>query len=100
MGKYISTGNRNVAPIFPKMPSAEQRMQAAPKERTEPKKPEEKAPKNMAVNVNKPVKKVTTETSPKRKQLTSDDLRQGFKMSVILGEPVSRKYRYGRKITK
>ncbi len=100
MGKYISTGNRAAAPIFPKMPSAEQRMNTAPKERTEPKKPEEKAPKNVAVNVKQNVGKVKNDTAQKRKHLTSDDLRQGFKMSVILGEPVSRKYHYGRKNTK
>jgi len=100
MGKYISTGNRTAAPIFPKMPSVDQRTNSAPKPRTEPKRPKEKTPENVAVNVKPNVEKVKNATAPTKKHMTSDDLRQGFKMSVILGDPVSRKYRYGRKITK
>ena len=44
MGKYISAGNRTTAPIYPKMPSVNQRTQPSAAPKTEPKIPKEKAP--------------------------------------------------------
>ena len=100
MGKYISTGNRTAAPIFPKMPNVEQRTQAESRPRTDPKKTEEKVQRKPAEKVNARGAIVKKDAKPKEKGITAAELRQGFKMSIILGEPVSRKYRYGRKITK
>ena len=100
MGKFVSASNRTAPPIFPKMPGAEQRMRTEQKVKNDVKKPEQKAPEKASVNVKPTSNNMRSEPAVTKKRMSADDLRQGFKMSVILGEPVCRKYRYGRKIQK
>ena len=100
MGKYISAGNRTTAPIYPKMPNVNQRTQPSAAPKTEPKIPKEKAPQTVVVNEKINIEKAKPAASSKSKRFTPENVRQGFEMSVILGEPVARKHQYGRKISK
>lgn len=95
MGKFIQPGKRPISPIFPQMPNQKPRMSwdAQPPKKREmaAEKPREEAPVkqertvgNRAVSPQKPIEK---------NKITINDLRNGFKMSVIIGDPVSKKYR-------
>ena len=95
MGKFIQPGKRPISPIFPQMPNPQPRMSwdAQPPKKREmaAERPKEEAP----VKQQKPVMKkaVPPQKPAENKKITTNDLRNGFKMSVIIGEPVSKKYR-------
>lgn len=98
MGKYIQPNGRQAAPIFPQMPKVQQRM-GGPQNLSDRKRPvqdENPKPKEAPVMQERSIPKkqaVTPEKVSASKKMTVNDLRNGFKMSVIIGEPVSRKYR-------
>ena len=96
MGKYVQPNGRQASPIFPQMPKVQQRT-GSQKPQAE-RKPlfQEERPKETPVMQDTPKAQkqtVSVEASPVKKKMTVNDLRNGFKMSVIIGEPVSRKYR-------
>ena len=95
MGKFIQPNGRQAAPIFPQMPGGRQRMGSPQAPYDKSKTPKDEKPEKAPIIQKRPVPK-KTEAAPKQsvsKRMTVNDLRNGFKMSVIIGEPVSRKYR-------
>ena len=97
MGKFIQPNGRPAAPIFPQMPKVQQRM-GNPQNVSERKrsvKDESTTPKEAPIMKETPTPKQTAipEKASASKKMTVNDLRNGFKLSIIIGEPVSRKYR-------
>ncbi|MBE6610573.1 MAG: hypothetical protein E7634_07885 [Ruminococcaceae bacterium] len=95
MGKFIQPNGRQAVPIFPQMPGVQQRMGSPQAPYDKRKKPQDEKPEKAPIMQERPVPK-KKEEAPKQsasKRMTVNDLRNGFKMSVIIGEPVSRKYR-------
>ena len=96
MGKFIQPNGRQAAPIFPQMPKVQLRLDRPKAPYDKMKKPQEAKPKEAPVMQERrdPQKTAAApEKASASKRMTVNDLRNGFKMSVIIGEPVSRKYR-------
>ena len=97
MGKFIQPSKRTMSPIFPQMSSPQQQRMSrevnAPKvadKIKEPPKPEKVFEKEQRTAVKK---NVSAEKTKEKKKMTASQLRDGFKMSIIIGDPVSKKYR-------
>ena len=99
MGKFIQPNGRQMSPIFPQMRNAQQRP-GAPKPPTENKRGfgEEgqrgtPPPPMRPVSPQPPQRTMEAEATTAKKKMSVEDLRNGFKMSIIIGDPVSKKFR-------
>ena len=105
MGKYIQKNKRPIAPIFPHMPSSRQETSGDAFTVEQERSAAEEQNAQSRINEAKKTeaeKKTKIKTAPKskaesRNNITVNDLRNGFKMSVIIGDPVSKKYRKPQK---
>ena len=96
MGKYIQPNRRQAAPIFPQMPKGQQQMGSQQKFSDRNRPIQEERPKEQPVAQTQPIKNKqpeVPENTSKSRKMTVNDLRNGLKMSIILGEPVSKKHR-------